>query len=99
MQKELLARLEQIQADLKEIKKAASKPYNLAEAANYLDVSKSHLYQLTCKGLIAHYKPAGKRIYFDKTDLDRYLKRNRIASAEEIEETAMTHIVTRTSRT
>ena len=93
MQKDLLRRLEQIQADLREIKQAASQPYNLNTAADYLDVSKSHLYQLTCKGLIAHYKPAGKRVYFDKVDLDAYLKRNRVASVSEIDEAAETRLL------
>jgi excisionase family DNA binding protein len=41
---------------------------------------KSHLYQLTCKNQIPHYKPGGKRIYFDKKDLDAYVRRNRIES-------------------
>ena len=88
MRSDILRRLEEIQADLKEIKQTASQPYNLSQAAEYLDVSKSHLYQLTCRGQIAHFKPAGKRIYFDKADLDSYLKRNRVSSKEEIEEAA-----------
>jgi len=67
---------------------AAQKPFYLDAAAEYLNISKSHLYQLTCRGLIGHYKPAGKRIYFDKSDLDEYLKRNRVRPQWEIEEIA-----------
>jgi excisionase family DNA binding protein len=93
MPKETQSQLDRIEALLAEIKHGASKPYDLQEAAAYLGASKSHLYQLTSKGLIAHYKPAGKKIYFDKQDLDAYLLRHRRASATEIEEAAASHIV------
>lgn len=33
------------------------------ECAEYLGVSKSHLYKLTSRGILPHFKP-GKRIYF-----------------------------------
>ena len=63
-------------------------PFDLDSAAKYLEISKSHLYQLTSKNLIAHYKPAGKKIYFDKADLDEYLRRNRVRPQWEAEATA-----------
>jgi excisionase family DNA binding protein len=93
MSKEIQARLERIETLLSEIKATGSKPLDLTEAAAYLGHSKSHLYQLTSKGLIAHYKPAGKKIYFLKKDLDAYLLRNRRAAADEIEAAAASHIV------
>jgi excisionase family DNA binding protein len=63
-------------------------PFDLDSAAKYLEISKSHLYQLTSKNLIAHYKPAGKKIYFDKSDLDEYLRRNRVRPSWEVEAVA-----------
>ncbi|MBZ5496832.1 MAG: helix-turn-helix domain-containing protein [Acidobacteriia bacterium] len=63
-------------------------PFDLESAAKYLEISKSHLYQLTSKNLIAHFKPAGKKIYFDKADLDEYLRRNRIRPQWEAESAA-----------
>ena len=63
------------------------------EAADYVHVSKSHIYQLTSKGLIAHFKPAGKKIFFKKSDLDAYLLRNRRASESELEQAATDHVV------
>lgn len=93
MSKGIQARLERIESLLTEIKGSGSKPLSFNEAAGYLGHSKSHLYQLTSKGLIAHYKPTGKKIYFDKRDLDAYLLRHRRASATEIEEAAASHIV------
>lgn len=93
MSKEIQVRLERIESLLTEIRATASKPLSLTEAAVYLGVSKSHLYQLTSRMLIGHYKPTGKKIYFDKRDLDAYLLRHRRASATEVEEAAASHIV------
>lgn len=93
MQKEILSRLDKIQASIRDLKEANEKPMTLDEATAYLHVSKSHLYQLTSKGLIAHFKPAGKKIFFKKSDLDAYLLRNRRASESELEEAAADHIV------
>ena len=63
-----------------------------AETAAYLSLSKSHLYHLTSEGLIPHYKPNGKKIYFLKSDLDSYLLRNRRAGAADIETATQSHI-------
>ena len=95
MTREILDRLEEIQASLRELRKPTDKPFDLLEAAIYLHVSKSHLYQLTSRGLIAHFKPNGKKIYFDKSDLDAYLLRNRVSASAEIDEAAASHIVNR----
>ena len=93
MSKEIQARLERIENLLDEIKSTAGKPFDLGEAAAYLHHSKSHLYQLTSKGLIAHFKPNGKKICFLKQDLDAYLLRHRRPAAEEIEAAAASYVV------
>ena len=43
------------------------------EASRFLNLSKSYLYKLTSAGVIPHYKPQGKMIYFEKTASD-YIK-------------------------
>jgi len=68
---------------------AHQKPLNMEEAADFLDISKSHLYKLTSRGEIPHYKPTGKRIYFFPQDLIAYLKKGRVKTAEEIETQAL----------
>lgn len=45
------------------------------EASRFLNLSKSYLYKLTSGNLIPHYKPQGKRLYFEKTEL-RLLRQN-----------------------
>ena len=70
-----------------------SKPLSLDEAAVYLGISKSFLYRLTSTGAIPYYKPAGKKIYFSKSDLDGYILRNRRKGANEIEAEAVEIVV------
>lgn len=54
------------------------KMLTLEEAARYLGVSKSNLYQLIHRRAIPHYKPNGKMVYFNRLELDKWLQRNRI---------------------
>ncbi|MGH9428615.1 MAG: helix-turn-helix domain-containing protein [Terriglobia bacterium] len=92
--RDILPRLDRIEALLKDLSGLSTKPLTLAEAAEYLDASKSHLYQLTCKSQIAHYKPNGKKIFFDKRDLDEYLLRNRRVAHTETEREAADYVET-----
>ena len=50
---------------------------NFNEACSYLDVSQSHLYKLTSTRQIPHFCPQGKKLYFNRTELDVWLQRNR----------------------
>jgi excisionase family DNA binding protein len=80
-QSQLADELKQIREHLQE---QSPRPLTLAEAAVYLNISRSHLYFLTSQSLIPHFKPSGKKIYFTKGDLDAYLLRHRVASRSEI---------------
>ena len=59
---------------------------NFNEACSYLDVSQSHLYKLTSTRQIPHFCPQGKKLYFNRTELDAWLQRNRQSTNEEIEQ-------------
>jgi excisionase family DNA binding protein len=59
---------------------------NFNEACSYLDVSQSHLYKLTSTRQIPHFCPQGKKLYFNRTELDAWLQRNRQSTSEEIEQ-------------
>ena len=69
------------------------KPRTLVEAAKFLDLSPSHLYKLTSERKIPHFKPNGKKIYFDEDELVQWLKRNPARTQEETEEKAASYIV------
>ena len=49
---------------------------NMKDVCNYLDISQSMLYKLTCNGEIPHFKPRGKTIFFEKKELIRWIKKN-----------------------
>ena len=70
-----------------------TKPLTLKEAAEFLDLSQSHLYKLTCERKIPHFKPNGKKIYFDEYELVQWLKRKPTRTLEETEEKAASYIV------
>lgn len=66
---------------------------NFNETCKYLELSQSHLYKLTSTGAIPHYKPNGKKIYFNRPELDQWLLRNKIESQDEIEQQAANYLM------
>jgi excisionase family DNA binding protein len=60
----------------------------LNEAADYLGVSKSTIYQYTHQKIIPYYKPAGRLIYFKIDDLNNFLGSIKIKSQEQIKDEA-----------
>jgi excisionase family DNA binding protein len=61
-----------------------AKPLTVKEAAEYLNISVSHLYKLTSEGKIKHYKPTGGRLYFFQGDLNDFIKSDKVLSDDEI---------------
>lgn len=58
------------------------------EAALYMGVSKSYLYKLTMRGEIPHFKPLGKKCYFNRKELEEWLQQNRCATQTELSDNA-----------
>lgn len=58
---------------------------SLDEAAAFTSLSKSYLYKLTSTGGIPCYKPHGKHIYFQKSELESWLLQNRKYTYEELQ--------------
>ena len=55
------------------------------EAARYMGISKSYLYKLTMTRKIPHYKPTGKVCYFDRRELEDFLRSGRVSMNETID--------------
>ncbi len=66
--------------------------FTLEEAANYLFIKKTSLYNLTCQHKIGYYK-SNRRCYFKKKDLDAWLSRCHMKSQDEINSEAAAYIV------
>ena len=77
---------------------AAKNVLCLDDVALLTGLSKSHLYKLTCNHQIPHYKPNGKQIYFDRAELEEWMKQNRIATTTEIEQTAQAYCMKKVSK-
>ena len=65
---------------------------NFDEVTAYTGLSKSYLYKLTCSGGIPCYKPQGKRIYFNKQEIDQWFLQNRKATSKELDNQAATFV-------
>ena len=68
------------------------------EASRFLNLSKSYLYKLTSGNLIPHYKPQGKMLYFEKTELEAWLRQNPIRTQAPTEAEAQKYVLARPAR-
>ena len=68
---------------------AAKNVLTLEDVALLTGLSKSHLYRLTCTHQIPYYKPNGKQIYFDRAEIESWMKQNRVATQQEAEQAAI----------
>jgi excisionase family DNA binding protein len=80
--------------------------YSLLAAKNVLTIddvvlltglSKHHIYKLTCKNQIPFYKPNGKQVYFDRREVEDWMKQNRHDTQEEAEQKAAAYMVRHSS--
>ncbi|NML70604.1 helix-turn-helix domain-containing protein [Chryseobacterium sp. RP-3-3] len=66
---------------------------NIDEVAQFTGLSKLYLYKLTSKNEIPHSKPNGKNVFFNKSEIEKWLLRNRQATNEELESEAINYLV------
>ena len=74
--------------NVKNVVYAAKEVLNLEEAALFLGISKSSLYKMTHNQIIPYFKPNNKMVYFEKTELLKWLRQNPVASQAQISEEA-----------
>ena len=64
---------------------------NLDDVCNLTGLSKSHVYKRTMQGTIPHYKQA-KHLYFDRVEVENWLRENQIKTFDAIEQEASTYV-------
>lgn len=89
----ILERLDQIEQKITEQNLLQKSVLNFSEACQYLDISQSHLYKLTSTRQVPHFCPQGKKLYFNRHELDEWLQRNRQSSKDEIEQQAADYLI------
>jgi excisionase family DNA binding protein len=56
--------------------------FTVEDAAMYLGITSSHLYKLVRKHDIPHSRPTNGRIFFNKEDLDKWIKSRMVTEPE-----------------
>lgn len=82
-------RIQQLEKNLYQSKKILS----FEEACAFLNFSKSYLYKLTSAYAIPHYKPSGKMVYFEREELENWLRQNPVKTREQIEMEANAYLM------
>jgi excisionase family DNA binding protein len=89
----ILERLSQIEQKIDEQALLQKSVLNFNEACRYLEISPSHLYKLTSTRQIPHFCPQGKKLYFNRQELEDWLQRNRQSTTEDIEKEAADYVI------
>jgi len=88
MEQQLLQEIRELKTLILDLHSTSKSVYDFEQARKYLGSSSSYLYKLTSNNEIPHYKPQGKKIYFDKLELDQWLKTNRHSTHKELDQKA-----------
>ena len=71
---------------------AAKNVLTLEDVVLLTGLSKSYLYKLTCAKQIPYYRPNGKQIYFDRGEVEAWMKQNRVNTHQEAEQQAAMYV-------
>lgn len=72
---------------------AAKNVLTMDDVVTLTGLSKAYLYKLTCNREIPYYKPNGKVIYFDRQEVEEWMKQNRVISVVEAEQQASKYLM------
>ncbi len=62
------------------------------EGCEFTGLSKSYMYKLTHRNKIPYFKPHGKNIYFSREELEKWLLKNPVKTAEAVEQEAANYV-------
>lgn len=72
---------------------AAKNVLTIDDVASLTGLGKNYIYNLTSKKKIPHYKPSSRLLYFDRKDIEDWMKRNRQNTQTEAEQSAAAYVV------
>lgn len=85
--------IEERVSELEQMVFMAKNVFSFDEASKFLNLSKSYLYKLTSGNLIPHYKPQVKMLYFEKEQLEEWLRQNPIKTQVQIAREAQQYVM------
>lgn len=62
---------------------------NVQELSDYIGMSTSSIYKLVYNNIIPFYKPNGKILYFDREEINTWLRQNKSQSISQLEQHAL----------
>lgn len=83
---------EVLSEELKRLQTKQTTPLGIGEAARFLKLKITTLYEKTSKKLIPHSKQ-GNRLYFIQEDLEEWLKKGKVKTSAEIESQAQSYLL------
>lgn len=93
MEEIILQKLQSIEKLLAEQNLLQKDVLNLQEASTYTGLSTSNIYKLTSTNQIPFYCPQGKKIYFNRKELDQWLQQNRNVTTGELDNEANDYLL------
>lgn len=63
------------------------------EVSHFTGLSKSFLYKLTSTNRIPHFKPHGKVLYFERSQVEAWLLQNPNKTTDEIQKEAVKYVI------
>lgn len=89
---ELLKKQEERLTKLEELLAGQKNVLNIDDVCRMTGLSKSHIYKRTMDRSIPHYKQA-KHLYFDRMEIEQWMKNNCVKTSDSIEREAMSYVV------
>lgn len=83
---------EVIREELKQVKPSQPETFSIKEAANFLKLKLTTMYEKTSRKLIPHFKK-GNKLYFNRTELEEWIKKGKVKTASDIEGEALAHLL------
>ena len=87
---ELIAKINQLQEDVRILTMESKHILNVDEAATMLNVSKQYIYKLCQKNELPYFiSKGGKKYFFERKDLESWMLGTRVSSKKELESKAI----------
>lgn len=85
---------EVIAEELKQVKPTQHETLSIKEAASFLRLKLTTMYEKTSRKLIPHFKK-GNKLYFNRAELEDWIRKGKVKTASDIESEAIVHVMNR----
>lgn len=83
--------------DSNHLKPSLPSAFNIREAASFLKLKITTIYEKTSQKIIPHFKK-GNKLYFYRDELDAWIKTGKVKTNSEIETGALSYLITKQNK-